>query len=41
MALENGLYTQVVMIYRRQLDDKKGKNKKKYYIQGQTAGTKH
>ena len=29
MAMENGLYAQVVIIHRRELDDKKGKYKTK------------
>ena len=42
MALENGLYAQVVMILRRELDDKKEKNKtKKFNFQGQSERTKH
>ena len=42
MALENGLYAQVVMIRRTELDDKKEKDKtKKYYFQGKSARTKH
>ena len=42
MALENGLYAQEVIIHRRELDDKKKKDKtKKYNFQGQQAGTKH
>ena len=41
MSLENWLYAQVVMIRRRQLDDKKGKYKtEKYNFQGQSARTK-
>ena len=41
MALENGLYAQVVMIIRRELDDEQEKYKtKKYYFQGQSARTK-
>ena len=42
MALENGLYAQVFMILRRELDDIKEKDKtKKYNFQGQSARTKH
>ena len=42
MALENGLYEQVFMILRRDLDDKKEKYKtNKYNFQGQSARTKH
>ena len=41
MALENGLHAQVVMIRRRELDDKKEKYKtEKYNFQGQSARTK-
>ena len=42
MALENGLYIQVVMIRIRELDDKKDKVKtKKHHFQGKSARTKH
>ena len=42
MASESGLYTQVVMIRRRELDDKQEKEKtKKYNFQVQSARTKH
>ena len=41
MATENGLYAQVVMIRRRESDDKKEKYKtKKYNFQGKPARTK-
>ena len=42
MALENGLYAQVVMIQRKNLDDIKEKYKtNKYNFKGQPARTKH
>ena len=42
MALEQGLYAQVVIIRRRESDDIKEKYKtKKYNFQGQSARTKH
>ena len=42
MALENGLYAQVVMILRRELDDVKEKYKRKIYnFQEQSEKTKH
>ena len=42
MALDNGLYPQVVMVRRRELDDKKVTYKTKIYnFQGQSARTKH
>ena len=42
MALKNGLYSQVVMIRRRELDDKKVKDKtKKYNFQGKSERTNY
>ena len=42
MNLENGLYAQVVMIRRRELYDKKEKDKtKEYNFQGKSARTKY
>ena len=42
MALGNGFYAQVVMIHRRESDNKKEKDKTKIYnFQGQSARTKH
>ena len=42
MALENGLSAQVVMIFQRESDDKKEKDKAKIYnFQVQSAETKH
>ena len=42
MALENGLYAQLVMIRQRQSYDKKVKNNtNKYNFQEQSAKTKH
>ena len=42
MAMENRLYAQVVIIHRRESDDKKEKDKTKIYIfQGQQERTKH
>ena len=41
MAVEQGLYVQVVMILRRESDDKKGKYKTRgFKFQGQSARTK-
>ena len=42
MALEQGLYAQVVMIHRRNLDDIKEKDKtEKFNFQGKSARTKN
>ena len=42
MALEQGLYAQVVMLIRKESDDKNEKDKtNKYKFQGQSARTKH
>ena len=42
MALENGLYAQVVVIHRMESYDKKENDKKNLYkFQGQSARTKH
>ena len=42
MALEQGLYAQVIMILRRELDDIKEKYKTtKFNLEGQSAKTKH
>ena len=42
MALEQGLYAQVVMIHRRNLDDLKEKDKAKCFnFQGKSTRTKH
>ena len=42
MALEEGLYAQVVMFRRRELNDKREKTRKKiYYFQGQSVRKKH
>ena len=39
--MEQGLYSQVVMIHQKDLDNKKEKeNTKKYNFQGQSAGSK-
>ena len=40
MDLENGLYSQVIVIRRRESDDKKGKDKAKKNFQRKSAKTK-